>query len=89
MNSMLRLRDRTYDGQLPTSGERLFVASVAESIMYVCALIAAQPRAIDRYIDYFGETRPARRAAPLQAIVGAAARSDVGNRWVAAGVRKA
>jgi hypothetical protein len=26
------------------------------SIVYVCALIADQPRAIDRYIDYFGET---------------------------------
>ena len=25
--------------------------------MYVCALIGDQPRAIDRYIDYFGESR--------------------------------
>ncbi len=23
--------------------------------MYLCALIGDQPRAIDRYIDYFGE----------------------------------
>jgi hypothetical protein len=27
-----------------------------ESIVYLCALIAHQPRAIDRYIHYFGET---------------------------------
>jgi len=27
---------------------------LAESIVYLCALIANQPRAIDRYIDYFG-----------------------------------
>lgn len=31
---------------------------LAESIVYVCALIADQPRAIDRYIDYFGQTSP-------------------------------
>jgi len=36
---------------------------LAESIIYVCALIADQPRAIDRYIDYFGERRPAARTA--------------------------
>jgi hypothetical protein len=35
---------------------------VADSIVYLCALIADQPRAIDRYIDYFGEGR-IRRAA--------------------------
>jgi hypothetical protein len=35
------------------------IDSLAQSIMYVCALIADQPRAIDRYIDYFGEARPA------------------------------
>ena len=29
---------------------------LADSIVYVCALIGDQPRAIDRYIDYFGET---------------------------------
>lgn len=28
---------------------------LAESIIYLCALIADQPRAIDRYIDYFGD----------------------------------
>jgi len=33
------------------------VDPLAESIIYVCALIADQPRAIDRYIDYFGERR--------------------------------
>jgi hypothetical protein len=27
---------------------------LAESIIYLCALIADRPRAIDRYIDYFG-----------------------------------
>ena len=36
---------------------------LAESIIYICALIADQPRAIDRYIDYFGERRPADRTA--------------------------
>jgi len=30
----------------------------------VCALIAGQPRAIDRYIDYFGERLPVTRKAP-------------------------
>ena len=33
------------------------VTDLAESIVYLCALIADRPRAIDRYIDYFGETR--------------------------------
>jgi hypothetical protein len=28
---------------------------LAESLIYLCWLIADQPRAIDRYIDYFGE----------------------------------
>jgi len=32
--------------------------ALAESIIYMCALIADQPRPIDRYIDYFGERRP-------------------------------
>jgi len=36
---------------------------LAEFILYLCALIADQPRAIDRYIDYFGERRPAARTA--------------------------
>jgi hypothetical protein len=30
------------------------VDPLVESIIYMCALIADQPRAIDRYIDYFG-----------------------------------
>ena len=30
---------------------------LAKSIVYLCALITDQPRAIDRYIDYFGEPR--------------------------------
>jgi hypothetical protein len=33
------------------------VGPLVESTLYVCALIADQPRAIDRYIDYFGERR--------------------------------
>jgi hypothetical protein len=37
---------------------------LAESIVYLCALIANQPRAIDRYIDYFGETRSVGGMAP-------------------------
>ena len=40
------------------------VDPLAESIIYVCALIADQPRAIDRYIDYFGERLPVTRKAP-------------------------
>jgi len=39
------------------------VDPLAESIIYMCALIADQPRVIDRYIDYFGE-RPVTRKAP-------------------------
>jgi len=30
---------------------------LANSIVYLCALIADRPRPIDRYIDYFGEKR--------------------------------
>jgi hypothetical protein len=30
---------------------------LADSIVYLCALIADRPRPIDRYIDYFGEQR--------------------------------
>ena len=29
---------------------------LAESIVYLCTLLADRPRLIDRYIDYFGET---------------------------------
>jgi hypothetical protein len=35
---------------------------LAASIIYLCALIADQPRAIDRHIDYFGETPSVIRA---------------------------
>ena len=38
-----------------TSGRRV---DLADSILYLCALIADQPRPIDRIIDYFGETPP-------------------------------
>jgi len=40
------------------------VDPLVESIIYLCALIADQPRAIDRFIDYFGERRPVARKAP-------------------------
>jgi hypothetical protein len=29
-----------------------------ESILYLSSLLADQPRAIDRYIDYFGDATP-------------------------------
>src|SRR6266403_269800 len=45
------------------------VDPLAESIIYVCALIADQPRAIDRYIDYFGERRPIARRASRSASI--------------------
>jgi hypothetical protein len=35
---------------------------LAESIVYLCTLIADQPRTIDRYIDYFGDARALRAA---------------------------
>ena len=65
------------------------IDSLAQSIMYVCALIADQPRAIDRYIDYFGEARPARRVARRYAGLPAGFRPAASNRWAEAGVRKA
>ena len=42
---------------------------LAESILYVCALIADRPRAIDRYIDYFGERRPGHPRGRLQSAI--------------------
>ena len=36
---------------------------LAESIVYLCALLADRPRLIDRYIDYFGETPQCARVA--------------------------
>lgn len=46
-----------------TASQRAIDAAsdLADSIMYLSALLADQPRAIDRYIDYFGETSPAAR----------------------------
>jgi hypothetical protein len=60
VNSMSRPRYTTADDE-PGSGAggELVVEPLAESIIYLCALIADRPRDIDRYIDYFGETRPA------------------------------
>jgi hypothetical protein len=44
----------------------------ADSILYISALLADQPRAIDRLIDYFGEapagTRPRRVERPVEAV---------------------
>src|SRR5262245_21550050 len=59
MNSMSRPCYTTADDEAASGacGELVF-DPLAESIIYVCALIADRPRAIDRYIDYFGETRP-------------------------------
>jgi hypothetical protein len=48
---------------------------LAESIIYLCALIADQPRAIDRYIDYFGEMRTSRTASSKSLV----AKEKVGN----------
>jgi hypothetical protein len=36
----------------PADAER----HLADSIVYLCALLADRPRLVDRYIDYFGET---------------------------------
>ncbi len=36
---------------MTTNAER----HLADSIVYLCALLADRPRLIDRYIDYFGE----------------------------------
>jgi len=55
------LSDRVASMFMPRSPA---VDPLAESIIYVCALIADQPRAIDRSIDYFGERRPVARKAP-------------------------
>jgi hypothetical protein len=67
VNSMSRPRYTTADDE-PVSGAggELVADPLAESIIYLCALIADRPRAIDRYIDYFGETRPAAGVAALQ-----------------------
>ena len=59
MNSLSRARDTTAnDEPVPGAGGELVLGRLAESIIYVCALIADRPRTIDRCIDYFGETRP-------------------------------
>jgi hypothetical protein len=38
---------------------------LADSIVYLCALLANRPRLIDRYIDYFGETAQCARDAGM------------------------
>ena len=66
MNSMSRPRyTRADDEPVSGAGGELVADPLAESIIYLCALIADQPRAIDRHIDYFGETRPAPGVAAL------------------------
>ena len=66
------------------------VEPLAESIIYVCALIADRPRAIDRYIDYFGERRPvagkARANSPSSPV---AAGPAVSNRYTTAHIGRA
>jgi hypothetical protein len=67
VNSMSRPRYTTADdGPVSGASGELVVDPLAESIIYLCALIADRPRAIDRYIDYFGETRPAAGMAALK-----------------------
>ena len=39
------------------------LTQAAESILYISALVADQPRAIDRLIDYFGGVPETRTAA--------------------------
>jgi len=41
---------------------------LSTSILYLCALIAAQPRAIDRHIDYFGESVAVGARAPARTL---------------------
>jgi len=38
---------------------------LADSIVYLCALLANRPRLIDRYIDYFGATPQCARDAGM------------------------
>jgi len=74
-NSMSRAR-HTAPGE--ESGSRAGGArareQLAESIIYLCSLIADQPRAIDRHIDYFGDGS-ARRSRPGPPYVTNGARS--------------
>jgi hypothetical protein len=49
-------------------------ADLGESILYVCALIADQPRAIDRYIDFFAESPRHRHRSAFRARLTPAAR---------------
>ena len=65
MNSMSRPRYTNTDDALVSgaAGEPA-AGPLAESILYLCALLADRPRAIDRCIDYFGERRPVTRQAP-------------------------
>jgi hypothetical protein len=55
----VRRRRNTEEGDNMTMAER----HLAESIVYLCTLLADRPRLIDRYIDYFGETPQRKRDA--------------------------
>ena len=58
---------RAVGGEVATIATRSILdrrIDLAESIVYLCTLIAHQPRAIDRYIHYFGETRSIGGVAP-------------------------
>jgi len=48
---------------------------LADSIVYLCALLANRPRLIDRYIDYFGETPQCDRDAGMGSALSAPNRS--------------
>ncbi len=93
VNSMSKPRCRTSRGDEPVSraGEDGAVDPLAESIIYVCSLIADQPRAIDRYIDYFGETRST-ASLPLVPLSHPRFRAfwpTVSNQWAATSVGRA
>ena len=65
------------------------VDPLVASIIYMCALIADQPRAIDRYISYFGEPRPVTGKAPANRPSALVSGPAVSNHSVATDVRTA
>lgn len=91
MNSVSRPRyTNTDDAPVAGVAGEPAVAALAESILYVCALMADRPRTIDRYIDYFGERRPvARVAASRQPSSPPVSGHAMGNRWAETTVGRA
>ena len=57
--SVVRQNSEEDDNMMMKRAER----RLADSIVYLCALLADRPRLIDRYIDYFGETQQCARDA--------------------------